>query len=69
LVLNDKEQFVARMRREGLTLKEIGNIMDITRERVRQIEERGIEKVRYAAEHGLDSIEEVERRMFGRKVA
>lgn len=34
----------------GITLEEVGEIMNLTRERIRQVETRGLEKVRTATE-------------------
>jgi hypothetical protein len=34
----------------GITLEEVGEIMNLTRERIRQVETRGLEKVREATE-------------------
>jgi hypothetical protein len=34
----------------GITLEEVGEIMNLTRERIRQVETRGLEKVRIAVE-------------------
>jgi hypothetical protein len=34
----------------GITLEEVGEIMNLTRERIRQVETRGLEKVRIATE-------------------
>jgi hypothetical protein len=34
----------------GITLEEVGEIMNLTRERIRQVETRGLEKVRAATE-------------------
>ncbi|MDX2013428.1 MAG: sigma factor-like helix-turn-helix DNA-binding protein [Myxococcaceae bacterium] len=34
----------------GITLEEVGEIMNLTRERIRQVETRGLEKVRHATE-------------------
>lgn len=34
----------------GITLEEVGNIMNLTRERVRQVETRGLEKLRVATD-------------------
>jgi hypothetical protein len=34
----------------GITLEEVGQIMNLTRERIRQVETRGLEKVRLATE-------------------
>ncbi len=34
----------------GITLEEVGEIMNLTRERIRQVETRGLEKVRTAVE-------------------
>jgi hypothetical protein len=36
--------------RGGITLEEVGEIMNLTRERIRQVETRGLEKVRHATE-------------------
>ena len=53
--LNERERQVIRLR-YGLedgkphTLEEIGNELDVTRERVRQIEARAMEKLRNKAE-------------------
>ncbi|MDL2291226.1 RNA polymerase factor sigma-32 [Desulfovibrio sp. OttesenSCG-928-F20] len=47
--LNDKEQYILEHRllsEEPITLREIGDIFNITRERVRQIEARLLQKVR-----------------------
>ena len=47
--LPPREEFVIKSRIiEGLTLQEIGNILGITRERVRQIEKTALREVRYA---------------------
>ena len=41
---------------ESFTLEEVGNIMKITRERVRQIEHRTLRKLRYKMEVNKDMI-------------
>ncbi len=38
----------------GITLEEVGAIMNLTRERIRQVETRGLLKLREAAEEELD---------------
>jgi hypothetical protein len=38
--------------RGGITLEEVGAIMNLTRERIRQVEVRGLEKLRDVPEHG-----------------
>lgn len=38
----------------GITLEEVGDIMNLTRERIRQVETRGLLKLREAAEEELD---------------
>ena len=38
--------------RGGITLEEVGAIMNLTRERIRQVETRGLHKLRVAAEGG-----------------
>jgi hypothetical protein len=40
---------VAKAAPEGLPLEEVGKLLGVTRERVRQIEERALEKMRRAA--------------------
>lgn len=41
--------------RGGITLEDVGNIMNLTRERIRQVESRGLHKLRIVAEeHGMD---------------
>jgi DNA-directed RNA polymerase sigma subunit (sigma70/sigma32) len=37
--------------RGGITLEEVGAIMNLTRERIRQVETRGLLKLRAIAEH------------------
>jgi hypothetical protein len=38
--------------RGGITLEEVGTIMNLTRERIRQVESRGLEKLRVATDGG-----------------
>ncbi len=48
-MLNEKEQYILRHRLladEPLTLREIGERYNVTRERVRQLEARLLEKIR-----------------------
>lgn len=40
--------------RGGITLEEVGAIMNLTRERIRQVETRGLLKLREAADDDLD---------------
>jgi DNA-directed RNA polymerase sigma subunit (sigma70/sigma32) len=40
---------IAKSSPEGLPLEEVGKLLGVTRERVRQIEERALEKMRRAA--------------------
>jgi hypothetical protein len=40
--------------RGGITLEEVGAIMNLTRERIRQVEVRGLEKLKQVPEGGID---------------
>ncbi len=44
--------------RGGITLEEVGAIMNLTRERIRQVETRGLLKLREAADGDLDKSDE-----------
>jgi hypothetical protein len=46
----------------GITLEEVGAIMNLTRERIRQVETRGLLKLREAAEEELDPKDPVQSR-------
>ncbi|MFM2152042.1 MAG: hypothetical protein RL199_477 [Pseudomonadota bacterium] len=45
--------------RGGITLEEVGGIMNLTRERVRQVETRGLEGMKTLADDGLDGFEDI----------
>jgi RNA polymerase sigma-32 factor len=50
-ILNDRERRIIKRRRlteEGATLESLGNELGISKERVRQIENRALEKLRSA---------------------
>jgi hypothetical protein len=46
----------------GITLEEVGEIMNLTRERIRQVETRGLVKLREATDDELPPLPEVARR-------
>ena len=45
--------------RGGITLEEVGGIMNLTRERVRQVETRGLEGMKTIADDGVDGFDEI----------
>lgn len=45
--LDGKEIKILELRRQGQTLQEIGNKLELTRERVRQIEEKALSKITF----------------------
>lgn len=45
-------------KRGGVTLEEVGAIMNLTRERIRQLETRGVAKLKGAADRGAASLQE-----------
>jgi RNA polymerase primary sigma factor len=64
-VLDDREQRIIRFYfgldgNEPLTLEEIGSLMDLTRERIRQIKERAFSKLRHPSRCGdLQTLEDI----------
>jgi len=59
-VLNDRERHIFKSRRlvdEPVTLEELSEQFNISRERVRQIEVRAFEKVQAAVKSGMASLE------------
>ena len=45
--LSEKERFVLEKRSEEMTLIQVGKLLDVTRERVRQIEAKALRKLRH----------------------
>ena len=43
--------------RGGITLEEVGHIMNLTRERIRQVEVRGLEKLNGLSDEGDEGLE------------
>ena len=43
--------------RGGITLEEVGQIMNLTRERIRQVEVRGLEKLNGLSDEGDEGLE------------
>jgi RNA polymerase sigma-32 factor len=57
--LNDREKRIIQARRlsdEGATLESLGNVLGISKERVRQIENRALQKLRTALEKDAPAI-------------
>lgn len=50
-LLDEKTQQIILLRASGMTLEEIGELKDVTRERIRQIESKGLRKAFYYANH------------------
>ena len=49
LLLTDREAYIVSRRAGGNTLHEVADFMELTRERIRQIENKALRKLKYAS--------------------